>query len=147
MIVFRKGSELSNQSTFHLNWQSCGTVTIEPVGNMLSKILIACALTATVLGCADHSNHFAHPHARRDIPQSEADPGRDANDWTYEVSSNWGFINSSKSAQTGNVNNHTFASMLVHLLTLGRDRICPLPERHSASSHRPDLRSGFLQGA
>lgn len=64
---------------------------------MLSEIFLACVLTTSVLGCADHSNHLTHPHARRDIPITEADPGRDVNDWTYEVSSNWGYINPSKS--------------------------------------------------
>ncbi|KIW41536.1 uncharacterized protein PV06_07085 [Exophiala oligosperma] len=60
---------------------------------MLSNIFLACVLTTTVLGCADHSNHLLHPHARRDLPIQEIDPGRDHNDWTYEVSSDWGYIN------------------------------------------------------
>ncbi|KEF62042.1 uncharacterized protein A1O9_00014 [Exophiala aquamarina CBS 119918] len=60
---------------------------------MLSNIFLAYVLTTSVLGCADHSNHFGRPHVRRDIPVSEADPGRDPTDWTYEVSSDWGFKN------------------------------------------------------
>ncbi|KAK5054032.1 hypothetical protein LTR84_001994 [Exophiala bonariae] len=60
---------------------------------MLSELLLTFVLTTCVLGCADHSNHFAYRDMRRDIPITEADPGRDANDWTYEVSSNWGYIN------------------------------------------------------
>jgi len=60
---------------------------------MLSKIFLVSILTTAALGCADHSNHLPHPHARRDVPPEEVDPGRDVNDWTYEVSSDWGYIN------------------------------------------------------
>ncbi|KIW16555.1 hypothetical protein PV08_03743 [Exophiala spinifera] len=63
---------------------------------MLSKIFLASILTTAALGCADHSNHLPHPHARRDVPPEEVDPGRDVNDWTYEVSSDWAYINPSE---------------------------------------------------
>ncbi|KAK4990024.1 hypothetical protein LTR50_002800 [Elasticomyces elasticus] len=55
-----------------------------------TSLLLATAI-ASVTACPDHSNYQSHPHlAPRQTITSN--PGRNATDWAYEASYNWGRI-------------------------------------------------------
>ena len=85
------------------DYKSCSAKTtltsvVTPV-RMLFKVLLAGTAIASVLACPDHENFYrpqSHlPLAKRQNPSTSS---RNATDWSYETSYDWGRVNPGKSS-------------------------------------------------